>query len=76
MYGYCWWVAGPSDELGDIGIAHTVYSAIGLGGNFLTVLPDIGTVVTVVTGSSTSPAEALTNDDYQALLGHLAAALS
>jgi CubicO group peptidase (beta-lactamase class C family) len=76
MYGYCWWVAGPSDELSDIGITDTRYSAIGFGGNFLTVLPDIDSVVTVVTGSSTSPAEALTNDDYQALLGHLAAALS
>src|SRR6202030_516484 len=41
MYGYCWWVAGPSDELSDIGIAHPLYSAIGFGGNFLTVLPDI-----------------------------------
>ena len=76
MYGYCWWVAGPSNELSDIGITDTRYSAIGFGGNFLTVLPDIDSVVTVVTGSSTSPAEALTNDDYQALLGHLAAALS
>jgi CubicO group peptidase (beta-lactamase class C family) len=76
MYGYCWWVAGPSDDLSDIGITGARYSAIGFGGNFLTVLPDIDSVVTVVTGSSTSPAEALTNDDYQALLDHLAAALS
>jgi CubicO group peptidase (beta-lactamase class C family) len=76
MYGYCWWVAGPSDQLSDMGIADTVYSAIGFGGNFLTVLPDIDSVVTVVTGSSTSPAEALTNDAYQVVLGLLAAALA
>jgi CubicO group peptidase (beta-lactamase class C family) len=83
MYGYCWWVAGPSDELSDIGIAHTLYSAIGFGGNFLTVLPEIGTLVTVVTdtatalaGSSTPQPEPMTNDDYHELLVHLAAALS
>ena len=40
------------------------------------MLPNNDSVVTVVTGSSTSPAEALANDDYEALLGHLAAALS
>jgi CubicO group peptidase (beta-lactamase class C family) len=83
MYGYCWWVAGPSDELSDLGIANAHYSAIGFGGNFLTVLPDIGTVVTVMTdtatalaGSSTSRSEPITNDDYHELLVHLAAALS
>jgi CubicO group peptidase (beta-lactamase class C family) len=84
MYGYCWWVAGPSDELSDIGIAHTLYSAIGFGGNFLTVLPDLDVVVTAVTDTATwladSPASRtelkMTNERYQELLIDLAGALS
>jgi CubicO group peptidase (beta-lactamase class C family) len=83
MYGYCWWVAGPSDELSHIGIANSFYSAIGFGGNFLTVLPDVDTVVTVVTDAAVSPGDSstsrlapLTNDDYQRLVAHLVAALS
>ena len=73
MYGYCWWVAGPSDELSDIGIADTVYSAIGFGGNYLTVLPDIDMVVTVVTRAAATP---MTSDDYQEFLANIVAALS
>lgn len=73
MYGYCWWIAGPSEELSHIGIADSVYSAVGFGGNFLTVLPAIDTVVTVVTDAATA---APTNDDYEELLAHLVAALS
>ena len=73
MYGYCWWVAGPSDESRHTGIAANCYSAIGLGGNFLTVLSDIDTVVTVVTGNVASP---MTNDDYQELIARVVAALS
>jgi CubicO group peptidase (beta-lactamase class C family) len=83
MYGYCWWVAGPSDELRHDGIADTLYSAVGFGGNFLTVLPDIDTVVTVVTDttawledSSTPRSEPMSNDDYQELLSHLTEVLS
>ena len=83
MYGYCWWVAGPSDELSHIGIADNLYSAIGFGGNFLTVLPDIDAVVTVMTDAAVSPGDSsssrpapMTNDDYQELVAHLVAALS
>jgi CubicO group peptidase (beta-lactamase class C family) len=84
MYGYCWWVAGPSDELGHIGIADSSYSAIGFGGNFLTILPDLDTVVTVVTDTATSlagssasrPEPKMTNDHYQGLLAYLATVLS
>lgn len=83
MYGYCWWVAGPSNELRHIGIGDTLYSAIGFGGNFLTVLPEFDMVVTVVTDiptwledSSTPRPGPMTNDDYQELLVHLVAALS
>lgn len=72
MYGYCWWVAGPSDEVSQIGLG-ACYSAIGFGGNFLTVLPDIDTVVTVVTDTVPMP---LTNDDYQELVADLVAVLS
>lgn len=73
MYGYCWWVAGPSDELSDIGIADTAYSAVGFGGNFMTVLPDINTVVTVLTDTAAAP---MTNDDYHELVADVVAALS
>ena len=83
MYGYCWWVAGPSDELSHIGIADSLYSAVGFGGNFLTVLPDIDTVVTVMTDAAVSPGDSSTlrpappsNDDYQELVAQLVAALS
>jgi CubicO group peptidase (beta-lactamase class C family) len=73
MYGYCWWVAGPSDELSHSGIEGQVYSAVGLGGNFLTVLPALDTVVTVVTDATAVPPS---NDDYQDLIVHLASVLS
>jgi CubicO group peptidase (beta-lactamase class C family) len=73
MYGYCWWVAGPSDELSGSGIADSTYSAIGIGGNFLTVLPDVDAVVTVLTDSS---ATSITNDDYQAIVADLATVFS
>jgi len=73
MYGYCWWVTGPSDELSHIGIADGAYSAVGFGGNYLTVLPDIGAVVTVVTDTVAAP---MTNDDYQELVAHVVEALS
>jgi hypothetical protein len=83
MYGYCWWVAGPSDELSHIGIADSIYSAIGLGGNFLSVLPDIDTVVTVLTDAAVPPGDSSIswtapppNDDYQELIAHLVATLS
>jgi CubicO group peptidase (beta-lactamase class C family) len=73
MYGYCWWVAGPSEELSRNGIADGSYSAIGFGGNFMTVLPDVDAVVTVLTDSGATP---LSNDEYQALVADLAAVLS
>jgi CubicO group peptidase (beta-lactamase class C family) len=73
MYGYCWWVAGPSEELSRNGIADGSYSAIGFGGNFMTVLPDIDAVVTVLTDSGATP---LSNDGYHALVADLAAVLT
>jgi hypothetical protein len=73
MYGYCWWVTGPSDELSHIGIADSTYSAVGFGGNYLTVLPDIGAVVTVATDTVAAP---MTNDDYQELVAHVVEVLS
>jgi CubicO group peptidase (beta-lactamase class C family) len=83
MYGHCWWVAGPSEELSDIGIAGSCYSAIGFGGNFMTIIPDLDTVVTVVTDTATwlagssasSPELKMTNDHYQELIADLATAL-
>jgi CubicO group peptidase (beta-lactamase class C family) len=83
-YGYCWWVAGPSEELIDRGVTDGCYSAIGFGGNFLTIIPDLDMVVTAVTdtatwlaGSSASRAALkMTNERYQELLVDLAAALS
>jgi hypothetical protein len=69
--------------LSHIGIADSIYSAIGFGGNYLTVLPDIDTVVTVVTDAAVPPGDSsitwtapLTNDDYQELIAHLVATLS
>jgi hypothetical protein len=69
--------------LSHIGIADSIYSAIGFGGNFLTVLPDIDTVVTVVTDAAFPPGDSsiswtapMANDDYQEVIAHLVAALS
>ena len=70
MYGYCWWVAGPSDELSRTGIADGAYSAIGFGGNFVTVLPGLDAAVTVLADSGATP---LTNDEYYALIADLGA---
>ena len=55
------------------GIADGTYSAIGIGGNFLTVLPDVDAVVTVLTDPG---APSITNDDYQAIVADLATVLS
>ncbi len=73
MYGYCWWVAGPSEELSRTGIADGAYSSIGFGGNFMTVLPGLDTVVTILTGPGATP---LTDDEYRAVVADLGAALS
>jgi CubicO group peptidase (beta-lactamase class C family) len=73
MYGYCWWVAGPSDELSRTGIADGGYSSIGFGGNYLTVLPGLNVVVTVLTDVGATP---LTDDEYHALVADLGAVLS
>lgn len=73
MYGYCWWVAGPSDEVSRPGLVDTAYSAIGFGGNFLTVLPAVDAVVTVVTDSGATP---LSNEDYHALVADVATVLA
>lgn len=73
MYGYCWWIAGPGGEMSRQEIANGTFSAIGFGGNFLTVLPGIETAVTVLADSAATP---LGNDDYQALIADLAAAMS
>ena len=71
MYGYCWWVAGPSGELSRTGIAGGGYSSIGFGGNYLTVLPGSNAVITVLTDSGATP---LTDDEYHALVADLGAA--
>jgi CubicO group peptidase (beta-lactamase class C family) len=73
MYGYCWWVAGPTDELGASGIADGTYSAVGLGGNFLTVLPAVDAVLTVLADPEET---SMANNDYQALVADVAAALT
>ncbi len=73
MYGYCWWVAGPSDELSHNGIADGGYSSIGFGGNYLTVLPGLDAVVIVLTDVGATP---LADDEYHALVADLGAVLS
>jgi CubicO group peptidase (beta-lactamase class C family) len=73
MYGYCWWIAGPSEELSRTGIADGAYSSIGFGGNFMTVLPGLDTVITILTGPGATP---LTDDEYRAVVADLCAALS
>jgi CubicO group peptidase (beta-lactamase class C family) len=49
-YGYLWWIAGPEQDLTAAGIPAGTYSANGLGGNFLTILPELRAVVAVTTG--------------------------
>ncbi|MGA8330588.1 MAG: hypothetical protein WB777_14980 [Mycobacterium sp.] len=55
------------------GIADGAYSSIGFGGNYLTVLPGLDAVVTVLTDSGGTP---LTDDAYHALVADLGAVLS
>ena len=38
-YGHLWWIAGPEQDLTAAGIPAATYSANGMGGNFLTILP-------------------------------------
>jgi CubicO group peptidase (beta-lactamase class C family) len=49
-YGYLWWIAGPEQDLSAAGIPAGTYSANGMGGNFLTILPGLRAVVAVTTG--------------------------
>jgi len=51
-YGYFWWVAGPEGELPQLGLPDGTYSAFGYGGNFLTVLPTLNTVVCALNDTS------------------------
>jgi CubicO group peptidase (beta-lactamase class C family) len=50
-YGYLWWIAGPEQDMTAAGIPAGTYSANGLGGNFLTILPGLRAVVAVTTRS-------------------------
>jgi CubicO group peptidase (beta-lactamase class C family) len=49
-YGHLWWIAGPEQDLSAAGIPAGTYSANGIGGNFLTILPGLRAVVAVTTG--------------------------
>lgn len=49
-YGYLWWIAGPEHDLTAAGIPAGTYSANGMGGNFVTILPGLRAVVAVTTG--------------------------
>jgi CubicO group peptidase (beta-lactamase class C family) len=49
-YGFLWWIAGPEQDLSAAGIPAGTYSANGMGGNFLTILPGLRAVVAVTTG--------------------------
>jgi CubicO group peptidase (beta-lactamase class C family) len=49
-YGYLWWIAGPEQDLSAAGIPAGTYSANGMGGNFVTILPGLRAVVAVTTG--------------------------
>jgi CubicO group peptidase (beta-lactamase class C family) len=46
-YGHCWWVAGPCAET-DTGIRADAFTAWGLNGNFVTVIPSRQLVVVVL----------------------------
>jgi len=50
-YGFLWWIAGPERDLTAARIPAGTYSANGMGGNFLTILPGLRAVVAVTTGS-------------------------
>ncbi|MDT5044949.1 MAG: hypothetical protein QOG75_802 [Mycobacterium sp.] len=49
-YGFLWWIAGPEQDLRAAGIPAGTYSANGMGGNFVTILPGLRAVVAVTTG--------------------------
>ena len=76
-YGRCWWVAGPGAETG-AGIPDDAYTASGLSGNFVTVIPSQrAVVVTVVDGDRRTARAAgsgfLSAADYSRLLSRLTA---
>ncbi|WP_067897231.1 serine hydrolase domain-containing protein [Nocardia vaccinii] len=77
MYGYCWWVNGPHND-GGSGIGGHVYSAVGFAGNYLTVLPELGTVVAVTADpsrSSNTDGELLTDRRYEQAISALVSTL-
>jgi CubicO group peptidase (beta-lactamase class C family) len=72
-YGYCWWVAGPGDAEP---IPPDTFTAWGLSGNFVTVVPSLQLVLVVLvdrtrppTGSPTG--SVISTTDYSRLLAGL-----
>ena len=66
-YGYLWWVSEPGPSLPD------GYSALGMGGQFLTVLPELSLVVVGLVDTSAPDMRPVTRTETEELLGLLAA---
>jgi CubicO group peptidase (beta-lactamase class C family) len=65
-YGYLWWVSEPGPSLPE------AYSALGMGGQFLTVVPEISLVVTGLVDTSAPDVRPATRTETEELLGLLA----
>jgi CubicO group peptidase (beta-lactamase class C family) len=81
-YGYLWWIAGPESDLAAAGIPAGTYSANGMGGNFLTILPGLHAVVAVTTGPGLDDSDRQMPDntiaavaDYPTFVGNVVEAL-
>jgi CubicO group peptidase (beta-lactamase class C family) len=70
-YGYLWWIAQPGESEGPI--PRGSYSAAGAGGNFLTVMPDLDTVVVALVDSQSRDFRPLAGPDYDAILSAVVA---
>lgn len=68
-YGYLWWVSAPSSEPS----TPEGYSALGMGGQFLTVLPELALVVVGLVNTSAPDLRPVTQTETEELLGLLTA---
>ena len=62
-HAFLWWIAGPEQNLTAAGIPAGTYSANGMGGNFLTILPGLRAVVAVTTGPDVEESNPQPPDD-------------
>ncbi len=70
-YGYMWWVTTNDDQFPELGIKNGTYTAIGNGGQRLTVLPHLNTVVVHLMNTYRIDGPTIGTSQYDPLLAQI-----